>query len=52
MGEGIKRIGALVRHYAAVVLFPTIAVSSIVADLRHTRKWKNSKEQAATNSQA
>ena len=32
--------GSLVRKYAAVVIFPTIAVSTIYADLRRTQKWK------------
>ncbi|XP_058840764.1 uncharacterized protein LOC131696231 [Topomyia yanbarensis] len=31
---------SLWRRYRVVIIFPTLTISSIAADLSHTRKWK------------
>ncbi|XP_065094886.1 uncharacterized protein LOC135715641, partial [Ochlerotatus camptorhynchus] len=38
--SGFMSILAFWRRYRIVVIFPTLAISSIVADYAYTRKWK------------
>lgn len=39
-GSGKIPIGRLIKRYAAVVVFPTVAASTIYLDWNYTRKWK------------
>lgn len=41
----VGRLGKAIqfwKRYSVVIVFPTIAVTSILADVVHTRKWKAS----------
>ncbi|XP_068085889.1 uncharacterized protein [Anabrus simplex] len=39
----LSSIGRLWRRYRVVIIFPTIAGTTIFADIIHTRRWKAQK---------
>ena len=41
----ISAIRRLLKRYWVVVLFPTVTAGSVLADLAHTRQWKEQKVQ-------
>lgn len=40
VGNKLKAAYEFWRYYRVVILFPTFTVSTITADLIHTRNWK------------